>query len=69
MPVAVPSVMLLASLIYGAGGSVVDGLAAKLRRSRLPRRTTVGWRVWASMKSPTTPASCGPAGAGAWAGR
>ena len=36
----VPSVMLLASLIYGAGGSVVDGLAAKLRRSRflpLPR--------------------------------
>ncbi|GGF30394.1 nucleoside-diphosphate sugar epimerase [Aliidongia dinghuensis] len=36
----VPSVMLLASLIYGAGGSVVDGLAARLRRSRflpLPR--------------------------------
>jgi|SRR5579859_1446801 len=36
----VPSVILLASLIYGAGGSVVDGLAAKLRRSRflpLPR--------------------------------
>lgn len=30
----VPGVMLLASLIYGAGGSVVDGLAAKLRRSR-----------------------------------
>jgi uncharacterized protein YbjT (DUF2867 family) len=30
----VPSVMLLASLIYGAGGSVVDGLAARLRRSR-----------------------------------
>jgi uncharacterized protein YbjT (DUF2867 family) len=30
----VPSVMLLASLIYGGGGSVVDGLAAKLRRSR-----------------------------------
>jgi uncharacterized protein YbjT (DUF2867 family) len=30
----VPSVILLASLIYGAGGSVVDGLAARLRRSR-----------------------------------
>lgn len=30
----VPSVMLLASLIYGGGGSVIDGLAAKLRRSR-----------------------------------
>ena len=30
----VPGVMLLASLIYGAGGSVIDGLAAKLRRSR-----------------------------------
>jgi uncharacterized protein YbjT (DUF2867 family) len=30
----VPSVMLLASLIYGGGGSVVDGLAARLRRSR-----------------------------------
>ncbi len=41
----------------------------KLRRSRLPRKTTVGWRLWASMKSPTTPASCGPAGAGVWAGR
>lgn len=31
---SVPSVMLLASLIYGGGGSVIDGLAAKLRRSR-----------------------------------
>jgi len=30
-----PSVLLLASLIYGAGGSVIDGLAAKLKRSRL----------------------------------
>jgi len=30
----VPGVILLASLIYGAGGSVVDGLAARLRRSR-----------------------------------
>ena len=33
--VPVPSVLLLASLIYGAGGSVIDGLAAKLRRSPL----------------------------------
>ncbi|HEV2678202.1 MAG TPA: NAD(P)H-binding protein [Aliidongia sp.] len=29
-----PSVLLLASLIYGGGGSVIDALAAKLRRSR-----------------------------------
>jgi uncharacterized protein YbjT (DUF2867 family) len=28
----IPSVMLLATMIYGAGGSVVDQLAAKLRR-------------------------------------
>src|SRR6266540_3146459 len=41
----------------------------KLRRSRLPRNTTVGWRLWESMKSPTTPASCGPAGVDVWAGR
>src|SRR5439155_4713664 len=41
----------------------------KLRRSRLPRKSTACWRLWASMKSPTTPASCGPAGAGVWAGR
>jgi uncharacterized protein YbjT (DUF2867 family) len=31
----IPSVLLLASLIYGAGGSVIDGLAARLRRSPL----------------------------------
>ena len=30
----VPGVVLLASLIYGAGGSVIDGLAARLRHSR-----------------------------------
>jgi uncharacterized protein YbjT (DUF2867 family) len=30
----VPNVLLLASLIYGAGGSVADGLAARLGRSR-----------------------------------
>src|SRR3990172_8786318 len=38
-------------------------------RSRLPWRTTVGWRLLESRKSPTTPASCGPAGAGVCAGR
>src|SRR3990172_8852973 len=37
-------------------------------RSRLPWRTTVGWRLFESRKSPTTPASCVPAGAGVCAG-
>lgn len=31
----IPGVILLASLIYGAGGSVIDGLAAKLRQSAI----------------------------------
>src|SRR3990170_2661093 len=38
-------------------------------RSRLPWRTRVGWRLVESRKSPITPASCGPAGAGVCAGR
>src|SRR5574342_575568 len=41
----------------------------KVRRSRLPWSTTVGWKPTESRKSPTTPASCGPAGAGVCAGR